>query len=121
MLTTPFTYVIGRSPHMIRCNPYGRSLSLSVLILLILAVSWQIRAQIGQAPQPVAVMPSAGGGPFMPSNARTEDGGLIATEAFFPAARCATCHQDTHRAWSQSLHRNAAREPFYRESVDILL
>jgi tetratricopeptide (TPR) repeat protein len=64
---------------------------------------------------------SAGGGPFSPSNARTEDGGLIATEAFFPAARCAACHQDTHRAWSQSLHRNAAREPFYRESVDILL
>jgi Cytochrome c554 and c-prime len=106
---------------MIKCNLPGRSLSLSALVLLILAVSWQICAQIGQAPQPVAVMPSAGGGPFSPSNARTEDGGLIATEAFFPAARCATCHQDTHRAWSQSLHRNAAREPFYRESVDILL
>ncbi|MGH9833385.1 MAG: multiheme c-type cytochrome [Blastocatellia bacterium] len=27
----------------------------------------------------------------------------------------------TRTAWSESLHRNAAREPFYRESADILL
>ena len=59
--------------------------------------------------------------PFSPSNARTEDGGLIPVDQFFSAKRCLGCHQDTHAAWSQSLHRNAAREPFYRESVDILL
>jgi len=58
---------------------------------------------------------------FGPSNARTEDGKLIAVEHFIPASRCVSCHQDTHAAWSQSLHRNAAREPFYRESADILL
>lgn len=58
---------------------------------------------------------------FAPSNARTVDGRLIAAEQFFPAARCAGCHQDTHAGWSESLHRNAAREPFYRESADILL
>lgn len=57
---------------------------------------------------------------FSPSNARTEDGQLIPLAQFFPAARCASCHQDTHQAWSESLHRNAAREPFYKESVDIL-
>ena len=59
--------------------------------------------------------------PFGPSNARTASGELIAESDFFPASRCASCHQDTHAAWSQSLHRNAAREPFYRESADILL
>src|SRR5437870_4553246 len=59
--------------------------------------------------------------PFSPSNARTLDGKLIAESDFFPASRCASCHQDTHAAWSSSLHRNAAREPFYRESADILL
>jgi Flp pilus assembly protein TadD len=58
---------------------------------------------------------------FSPSNARTEDGGLIPVDQFFSAKRCVGCHQDTHAAWSESLHRNAAREPFYRESVDILL
>ncbi len=61
------------------------------------------------------------GEPFGPSNARTESGELIPAEQFFPAARCFSCHQDTHAAWAQSLHRNAAREPFYRESADILL
>ncbi len=58
---------------------------------------------------------------FGPSNARTEDGRLIPVEHFIPASRCLNCHQDTHAAWSESLHRNAAREPFYRESADILL
>src|SRR5262249_45226989 len=60
-------------------------------------------------------------GRFSPSNARTETGDFISIEKFFPSSRCASCHQDTHTAWSQSLHRNAAREPFYRESADILL
>ena len=58
---------------------------------------------------------------FNPSNARTADNQYIPVEQFFPASRCLGCHQDTHAAWSQSLHRNAAREPFYRESADILL
>ncbi len=58
---------------------------------------------------------------FTPSNAQTEDGNLISVEQFFPSSRCSNCHQDTHQAWSESLHRNAAREPFYRESADILL
>src|SRR5216684_2142206 len=57
---------------------------------------------------------------FSPSNARTEDGKLIPADQFFPAARCASCHTDTHKAWSESLHRNSGREPFYKESVDIL-
>ncbi len=60
-------------------------------------------------------------GHFSPSNARTSDGKLIPAEHFFPASRCASCHNDTHTAWSESLHRNAASEPFYRESADILL
>lgn len=58
---------------------------------------------------------------FSPSNARTADGKLIPVSQFFSAARCAKCHADTHAGWSESLHRNAAREPFYRESADILL
>jgi tetratricopeptide (TPR) repeat protein len=66
-------------------------------------------------------LPPVPTGLFSPSNARTIDGNLIPESDFFPASRCASCHQDTHAAWSMSLHRNAAREPFYRESADILL
>jgi Flp pilus assembly protein TadD len=58
--------------------------------------------------------------PFGPSNSRTEDGKLIPANQFFSAARCKSCHEDTHQAWSESLHRNAAREPFYKASVEIL-
>ena len=57
---------------------------------------------------------------FGPSNARTEDGRTIPSAYFFTAARCAKCHQDSHEQWAESLHRNAGREPFYKESVDIL-
>ena len=59
-------------------------------------------------------------GPFSPSNARTESGELIPSEQFFPAERCAGCHRDSHNEWSESLHRNSGRAPFYKESVDIL-
>ena len=71
--------------------------------------------------EPKRSLPSVPGDGFAPSNARTQDGQLIPESQFFPASRCAACHQDTHAAWSNSLHRNAAREPFYRESADILL
>ena len=90
-------------------------------ISLWLILHWSAQAQDGLPPHVPVTFRNVAGRPFSPSNAQTEDGGLIAMAAFFPAARCAGCHQDTHRAWSQSLHRNAAREPFYRESVDILL
>jgi len=73
---------------------------------------------LADGPRP---LPPAPTGLFSPSNARTIDGKLIPESDFFPASRCASCHQDTHAAWSMSLHRNAAREPFYRESADILL
>jgi hypothetical protein len=79
------------------------------------ATSDERRTMFGARP----VSPPPGG--FSPSNARTEDGKFIPLAQFFPAARCASCHKDTHTAWSQSLHRNSAREPFYRESADILL
>jgi hypothetical protein len=58
---------------------------------------------------------------FAPSNAETEDGQLIPEAAFFSATRCSNCHVDVYPQWSESLHRNATREPFYKESVDILL
>jgi tetratricopeptide (TPR) repeat protein len=57
---------------------------------------------------------------FSPSNARTEDGNLIPVDQFISAVRCAKCHAETHAQWSESLHRNAGREPFYKASVDIL-
>src|SRR5437762_13241897 len=79
-----------------------------------------VRTVVADKPKERSI-PPAPTQPFSPSNARTESGETIPVEQFFSAKRCAGCHHDTHAAWSESLHRNAAREPFYRESVDILL
>jgi Flp pilus assembly protein TadD len=95
---------------------------LSVLLLLIVAGLTATVGQTSGGSSSVAAAHDAASIPttFSPSNARTEDGKLIPADQFFPAARCASCHRDTHSAWSESLHRNAGREPFYKESVDIL-
>ena len=96
-----------------------------LLFILLLQVAAILSFAIGQsviADKPKErPIPPAPAQSFSPSNARTESGETIPVEQFFSAKRCAGCHHDTHAAWSESLHRNAAREPFYRESVDILL
>jgi Flp pilus assembly protein TadD len=93
-------------------------LFLAVLATLCIA-GWTSNASVdGPKNRSVPPLPKE---PFSPSNAQTEDGKLIPVEQFFSATRCLNCHQDTHAAWTESLHRNAAREPFYRESADILL
>ena len=99
----------------------GKLLAIAILLAACLIGSRRTSAVTGQAQDGARPLPPVPTETFSPSNARTEDGKLIPVEQFFPASRCAACHQDTHRAWSESLHRNAAREPFYRESADILL
>src|SRR5215213_11993393 len=102
--------------------------SLKLLSVLLLSSVAAVTAALGQdserqtgtIPAAVAAHLAHDSSPFSPSNARTADGQLIPADQFIPAARCAACHQDTHAAWAESLHRNAAREPFYKESVDIL-
>ena len=99
--------------------PNLRALFLLLILALFCLTGWITRASgDGRKGRPTPPSPKEA---FSPSNARTEDGGLIPVAQFFSAKRCAGCHQDTHAAWSESLHRNAAREPFYRESEDILL
>lgn len=93
-----------------------------VLLTVIPIVAWVCIKVSAKSNLDIArQLPAIPSAPFMPSNAQTEDGKFISVEQFFPASRCLNCHQDTHAAWSESLHRNAAREPFYRESADILL
>src|SRR5262245_46710853 len=100
------------------------AIKLAVITLTLVVcwvTAWRGSAVVTGAVQDVRPLPPAPTGLFSPSNTRTADGQLIPVEHFFPSTRCLACHQDTHAAWSESLHRNAAREPFYRESVDILL
>ncbi len=90
-------------------------------VVLIIALAFASQRWVGAHETSVRPLPLDPTAPFSPSNAKTVDGNLIPVGDFLPAARCQKCHTDTHTAWSESLHRNAAREPFYRESADILL
>jgi len=98
-----------------------RKLSLALIVVLasacLLALTVVTSAQHSSPPETKVPQPSK---QFSPSNARTEDGKMIPAEQFFPAARCASCHREAHAEWSESLHRNAGREPFYKESVALL-
>ena len=100
-----------------RTNSHVRFL-LPILAALCLAGWGTSASSDGNKKRPIPSLPKDA---FGPSNAQTEDGKLIPVDQFFSAKRCIGCHSDTHAAWSESLHRNAAREPFYRESADILL
>jgi Flp pilus assembly protein TadD len=101
-------------------------MKLTTTLVLLLLLAGGLPVWISRANNESLLLGSPGTIPprpegFAPSNARTLDGQLIPVDQFFPSTRCAGCHADTHAAWSESLHRNAAREPFYRESADILL
>jgi len=98
---------------------YSRTAILIIILGGGLVSSHQVSAQLAAVRKSANIPPRPEG--FAPSESRTLDGQLIPVEQFFPSTRCAGCHHDTHAAWSESLHRNAAREPFYRESADILL
>ena len=96
----------------------NKATTLAKLLTLMLILGTAIFAQL---PNEQPIIPSLPKEAFSPSNVRTQTGELIEVEQFFSAERCSYCHQDVYNAWSESLHRNAAREPFYRESADILL
>jgi Flp pilus assembly protein TadD len=103
-------------------NHYLSFALIAAAIAVLAAVTWVgvVRGSGGERVAGAATAPPVPTDLFSPSNARTEDGKTIPSAAFFPAARCAKCHQDSHEQWAESLHRNAGREPFYKESSDIL-
>lgn len=96
----------------------NKAKTLAKLLALMMLLGSAIFAQLPNAQPTIPSLPKEA---FSPSNTRTQTGELIEVEQFFSAERCSYCHQDVYNAWSESLHRNAAREPFYRESADILL
>jgi tetratricopeptide (TPR) repeat protein len=59
--------------------------------------------------------------PYLPSQAKTTQGGFMPPGAFPLASYCATCHEDAHRQWRQSAHANSFRAPFYKKNVDLLI
>jgi Flp pilus assembly protein TadD len=101
-------------------------MKLLTIVTLLFVMAWALPFHASEAAPKKEDVGKPGSKPpqpegLAPANSRTLDGQPIPVDQFFPSTRCAGCHHDTHAAWSESLHRNAAREPFYRESADILL
>jgi tetratricopeptide (TPR) repeat protein len=62
-----------------------------------------------------------GKNPFLPSQARLEQGGFVASASFPLASYCRQCHEEAHQQWRESAHANSFRAPFYKKNVDLLI
>ena len=60
-------------------------------------------------------------GPFFPSSARTNVGGLIPSTFFMTSATCARCHKEIYDQWNSSAHHfSSFNNQWYRKSIEYM-
>jgi len=60
-------------------------------------------------------------GPFHPAGLLTNTGGKIPSNFFMTSQRCADCHPDIYRQWSESAHRfSSFNNQWYRKSIEYM-
>jgi Flp pilus assembly protein TadD len=60
-------------------------------------------------------------GPFHPAGLETTTGGRIPSAFFMTSKRCADCHPDIFRQWSESAHRfSSFNNQWYRKSIEYM-
>ncbi|MGQ4806976.1 hypothetical protein NKDENANG_00314 [Candidatus Entotheonellaceae bacterium PAL068K] len=60
-------------------------------------------------------------GPFHPAGLFTSTGGQIPAHFFMTSERCADCHADIYRQWSQSAHRfSSFNNPWYGKAIEYM-
>jgi tetratricopeptide (TPR) repeat protein len=60
-------------------------------------------------------------GPFHPAGLETTTGGRIPSTFFMTSQRCADCHPDIFRQWSESAHRfSSFNNQWYRKSIEYM-
>src|SRR5262249_50175669 len=60
-------------------------------------------------------------GPFHPAGLFTNTGGKIPSNFFMTSQRCADCHPDIYRQWSESAHRfSSFNNQWYRKSIEYM-
>jgi len=60
-------------------------------------------------------------GPFHPAGLETTTGGRIPATFFMSSKRCADCHPDIFRQWSESAHRfSSFNNQWYRKSIEYM-
>ncbi len=58
-------------------------------------------------------------GPFWPSAAQTNTGGIIPSDFFMDSKQCGSCHKDIYEQWNSSMHHFASfNNQFYRKSIE---
>jgi len=58
-------------------------------------------------------------GPFWPSSARTNTGGIIPAKFFMDSKRCGECHADIYEQWNSSMHHfSSFNNRFYARSIE---
>jgi tetratricopeptide (TPR) repeat protein len=104
----------------------------AVLVSLALPAAWRIIN--AQAPNPYAVenppLPPYSqdqegmfgkDGPFHPASLETTTRGRIPSTFFMTSRRCADCHPDIFRQWSESAHRfSSFNNQWYRKSIEYM-
>ena len=60
-------------------------------------------------------------GPFFPSSAETDVGGVVPSNFFLKSTECARCHKEIYDQWSSSAHHFASfNNQWYRKSVEYM-
>jgi tetratricopeptide (TPR) repeat protein len=60
-------------------------------------------------------------GPFFPSSAETNVGGLIPADFFLTSAGCGRCHADIYEQWNSSAHHfSSFNNQWYRKSIEYM-
>jgi tetratricopeptide (TPR) repeat protein len=72
---------------------------------------------------PLSMEQEGGGrrGPFFPSSANTDSGGIIPANFFMTSAACGRCHKEIYDQWSSSTHHfSSFNNQWYRRSIEYM-
>jgi hypothetical protein len=106
---------------------FGKWVGIAVCLALLMPAGEALRHRfvrtqgkeriINPATAPLSMDGEGGGpdGPFFPSSATTNVGGVIPSEFFLDSKACGECHVDIYEQWESSMHHfSSFNNQFYR-------
>ncbi len=112
---------------------FGKWVILAVCLALLMPAGEALRHRfmptqgkeriINPTTAPLSMDGEGGGpdGPFFPSSATTNVGGLIPSEFFLDSKACGECHVDIYEQWESSMHHfSSFNNQFYRKAIEYM-
>ena len=112
---------------------FGKWVGFAVCLALLMPAAESLRHRflptqgkeriINPTTAPLSMDDEGGGpdGPFFPSAATTNVGGLIPSEFFLDSKACGECHVDIYEQWESSMHHfSSFNNQFYRKSIEYM-